>query len=496
MRVRHALPIVCAALLVPSEPARADEVPQPEPPAAAAEPVAAPAAEPVAAPAAEAPAPAPTATATPQAAPAASAQAAPPPQATPAPTAKAAATPEATPPSPAAPGPTPPGGCATPVELSGGECRVPSAVCSILGTDGDDVLTGTPMDDILCGFGGDDQLEGGDGSDVLFGGDGDDVLVGGEGGDCMVGGPGTDSADTTPGSWPKSSIPPTTSRPAASSSTPVAGASAASSRGVRAARHATEYVGLDRPRPVSSLRLSARPAAPTPRPSGIAPAGAAAVAGDRGRFELGVGSRQPEASPRRARRPPRRRAPARVLLGLRARRARPPRRFAPHRAQLVPILRAGRDNATRSFKPSRLSDRCRCSAGSCLTMRGDHFSTLRVGRWAMVMLSAAMLILLLLPPRLVWLGLFAALYGAGNGVSTILRGTAIAELFGRERYPELNGALSAPAVFAKAAAPLALAGLWSATGQPKVVFVGVLALILTGVVGLWLATSAQQKHAA
>ena len=59
-----------------------------------------------------------------------------------------------------------------------------------------------------------------------------------------------------------------------------------------------------------------------------------------------------------------------------------------------------------------------------------------------------LLILLFLPPRLVWLALFATLYGAGNGVTTILRGTSIAELFGRERYAELNGALSAPAVLA------------------------------------------------
>lgn len=70
-----------------------------------------------------------------------------------------------------------------------------------------------------------------------------------------------------------------------------------------------------------------------------------------------------------------------------------------------------------------------------------------------------MFVLLLCPPNLGCLVVFAVLYGASNGVTTILRGTAIAELFGRERYAELNGALSAPAVVAKAVAPLALAGL-------------------------------------
>lgn len=130
-----------------------------------------------------------------------------------------------------------------------------------------------------------------------------------------------------------------------------------------------------------------------------------------------------------------------------------------------------------------------------LTTRGSHFSTLRVGRWAMAALGGAMLLLLLAPPSLLWLALFAALYGVGNGVTTILRGTAIAELFGRARYAELNGALAAPAVIAKAAAPSALAALWHATGQPRAVFAGVLGLVVAGVFGLALTTHAQRRRA-
>lgn len=162
--------------------------------------------------------------------------------------------------------------------------------------------------------------------------------------------------------------------------------------------------------------------------------------------------------------------------------------------QLVPILQALRvDNAT-ILQAIGVIGPMQVLGRFLLTSRGNHFSTLRVGRWAMTALVAAMMILLLLPAHFVWLALFAALFGAGNGVTTILRGTAIAELFGRERYAELNGALSAPAVLAKAAAPLAMAGLWSATNEPKAVFAGVLVLVLAGVVGLWLVTKAQRKH--
>src|SRR3954451_19625410 len=95
----------------------------------------------------------------------------------------------------------------TPTLSVDGVCRVSSAACTVLGTEGDDVLTGSPFDDIICGLGGNDRLDGGDGNDVLLGGDGNDVLVGGEGHECMVGGPGTDrAADSTQDEFPEAEI--------------------------------------------------------------------------------------------------------------------------------------------------------------------------------------------------------------------------------------------------------------------------------------------------
>lgn len=162
--------------------------------------------------------------------------------------------------------------------------------------------------------------------------------------------------------------------------------------------------------------------------------------------------------------------------------------------QLVPILQTlGVDNAT-VLQAIAILGPMQVLGRFLLTTRGGRFSTLRVGRWAMAALLAALLLLLVAPPRLLWLALFAALFGAGNGVLTILRGTAIAELFGRERYPELNGALSAPAVIAKAAAPLALAGLWTATGEPRAVFAATLALLAASTAGLWLVTRAESRR--
>jgi Na+-translocating ferredoxin:NAD+ oxidoreductase RnfD subunit len=55
--------------------------------------------------------------------------------------------------------------------------------------------------------------------------------------------------------------------------------------------------------------------------------------------------------------------------------------------------------------------------------------------------------------------LFAVLFGFSNGVVTIVRGTVPAELFGRAGYGRTLGNLAAPALIARAIAPLAFAPL-------------------------------------
>ena len=59
---------------------------------------------------------------------------------------------------------------------------------------------------------------------------------------------------------------------------------------------------------------------------------------------------------------------------------------------------------------------------------------------------------------------FAVIYGTGNGVMTIVRGAIAAELFGREAYGAINGAMAAPVIVAKAAGPLVAALLFAGLG--------------------------------
>jgi Ca2+-binding RTX toxin-like protein len=64
--------------------------------------------------------------------------------------------------------------------------------CTIVGTQGHDVLQGTPGRDVICALAGDDIVRGGGGNDVVVAGPGDDLVLGGDGRDVLQGGLGTD----------------------------------------------------------------------------------------------------------------------------------------------------------------------------------------------------------------------------------------------------------------------------------------------------------------
>jgi MFS family permease len=57
--------------------------------------------------------------------------------------------------------------------------------------------------------------------------------------------------------------------------------------------------------------------------------------------------------------------------------------------------------------------------------------------------------------------LFVLLYGLGNGMLTIVKGTAIAQYVSREHVASLNGALGLPTALARAVAPLLLGVMWT-----------------------------------
>ena len=90
---------------------------------------------------------------------------------------------------------------------------------------------------------------------------------------------------------------------------------------------------------------------------------------------------------------------------------------------------------------------------------------------------------------------FVLLYGLGNGMNTIVKGTAMAQYVSRHHVGQLNGLLGVPIALARAAAPLTVGLLWSpARGYGLALWWLLLASTL-GTAALWLAQHRALRHA-
>jgi len=119
----------------------------------------------------------------------------------------------------------------------------------------------------------------------------------------------------------------------------------------------------------------------------------------------------------------------------------------------------------------------------------ERASVRTVGKVVVLAFPIALALLLLLPPAFASLLVFAAIYGAANGILTIVRGIAVPEMLTRQAYGAINSVLAIPATIAKAIAPLGIAMLWAAAGSYDVVLVGVLASSTLVVAGFWFAAA-------
>lgn len=124
----------------------------------------------------------------------------------------------------------------------------------------------------------------------------------------------------------------------------------------------------------------------------------------------------------------------------------------------------------------------------------------RVNRLVPLLIPLGLLLLLLAPMTARWqlalVGAFVGLYGLGNGMLTIVKGTAIAHYVSRVHVATLNGALGLPLALARAAAPLLLGLMWS----PQAGYANGLWLLLflsvAGFVALMVAQRLSLRHLA
>ncbi len=93
-----------------------------------------------------------------------------------------------------------------------------------------------------------------------------------------------------------------------------------------------------------------------------------------------------------------------------------------------------------------------------------RLSASRVGEIALFAFPVSLLVLAFAGGTTAAVVIFAVIYGASNGVMTIVRGTVPAEIWGREGYGGLTGLMATPVLLARAAGPFAAAGVLALTG--------------------------------
>jgi MFS family permease len=108
-------------------------------------------------------------------------------------------------------------------------------------------------------------------------------------------------------------------------------------------------------------------------------------------------------------------------------------------------------------------------------------------RWIPTLIPAGVLALLIggLSPAASLV--FVLLYGLGNGMNTIVKGTAMAQYVSRQHVGQLNGLLGMPIALARAAAPLTLGLLWSPEHGYTLALWWLLVASLVGTAALWAA---------
>jgi MFS family permease len=108
-------------------------------------------------------------------------------------------------------------------------------------------------------------------------------------------------------------------------------------------------------------------------------------------------------------------------------------------------------------------------------------------RWIPTLIPAGVLALLIGGLSPIASLVFVLLYGLGNGMNTIVKGTAMAQYVSRAHVGQLNGLLGLPIALARAAAPLTLGLLWSPQHGYTLALWWLLLASLLGTAALWAA---------
>jgi len=123
-----------------------------------------------------------------------------------------------------------------------------------------------------------------------------------------------------------------------------------------------------------------------------------------------------------------------------------------------------------------------------LFSRGGEIDARRVGRAVFGISTPLFLLAAFAGASLPLLTLFVAIYGVINGISTVIRGTIVRDIFGARNYGAISGSLTLPTTLARAAGPAIGAMLWSVSDAYLPMLVGLAAIGAIGAATYWAAT--------
>lgn len=114
-------------------------------------------------------------------------------------------------------------------------------------------------------------------------------------------------------------------------------------------------------------------------------------------------------------------------------------------------------------------------------------SVCRIGSFIVIIFPLVIGSIMILPAGLLPMAAMAMIYGAANGIMTIVRGMAVPEMLSRQAYGAISGALTGPSLIAKAAAPAGAAALWATTQNYDLVLIIMVVGAALISIGFWIA---------
>ncbi len=118
---------------------------------------------------------------------------------------------------------------------------------------------------------------------------------------------------------------------------------------------------------------------------------------------------------------------------------------------------------------------------------GSGTSMRRIGAFVVAVFPLVFIVLALRPSSMWIITTVCIVYGASNGIFTIVRGLVVPEMLSRRAYGAINGLLTFPSTLARAFAPVAAALLWSSTMSYGVVVWAIAASAALLTLSFWLA---------